>query len=181
MRTRHIIALLMCIVIAAAAGCAARDGSGSGESAKKPGGTGETGEIMEVTLYFSDDQAMYVVPESREMTVPQGASREYIIKSVIELLIEGPKQKGHFRAIPEGTRVKSVVIEGDTVTVDFSEELRRAHGAAGEAMVLNSLVNTLTEFDYIKKVFFTIEGQVEPLEHFIPDEPLIRNEDAIKK
>ncbi len=168
----------MCIVIAAAAGCAARDDSGGGEGTKKPGGTGET---MEVTLYFSDDQAMYVVPETRKMTVPQDASREYIITSVIELLVEGPKQKGHFRTIPEGTRVKSVEIEGDTVTVDFSEELRGAHGATGEAMALNSLVNTLTEFDYIERVFFTIEGQVEPLEHFIPDEPLTRNEDAIKK
>ncbi len=74
-----------------------------------------------------------------------------------------------------------VEIKGDTVTVDFSEELRGAHGAAGEAMVLNSLVNTLTEFDYIERAFFTIEGQVEPLGHFIPDEPFIRNEDAIKK
>ena len=136
---------------------------------------------MQVTLYFADDQAMYMVPEVRELTVPKDASREEIIASVVGLLIEGPEQEGLFPTLPKGTKVRSVEIEGDTVTVDFSEELSGAHGATGEAMALNSLVNTLTEFDYIEKVFFTIEGEVRPLEHFVPNEPLTRNEGIIKK
>jgi germination protein M len=173
MKTKHILLILICVVLAA--GCAARDRNGSGEE------TGENGQTMQVTLYFADDQALYVVPEVRELTLPEDASREEIIVSVVGLLIEGPKQKGLFPTIPKDAKVRSVEIEGDTVTVDFSKELSSVHGAAGEAMTLNSLVNTLTEFDYIEKVFFTIEGEIVPLEHFIPDEPLTRNEDIIKK
>ncbi|MDD3852001.1 MAG: GerMN domain-containing protein [Bacillota bacterium] len=176
MKTRHILLILICVILVA--GCAARNRTDGGEENDQPE---EIQETLEVTLYFSDNQAMYVVPEVRELTVPKDASREEIIASVVGLLEEGPKQEGHFPTIPEGTKVRSVEIEEDTVTVDFSKELSGAHGATGEAMALNSLVNTLTEFDYIEKVFFTIEGEVRPLEHFVPDEPLTRNEDVIKK
>lgn len=176
MKTRHILLILICVVLVA--GCAARDRTDSGEENGQPE---EAQETMEITLYFSDDQALYVVPEVRELTVPKDASREEIIASVVGLLEGGPNEEGHFPTIPEGTKVISVEIEGDTVTVDFSEELSGAHGATGEAMALNSLVNTLTEFEYIDKVLFTIEGKIQPLEHFVPDEPLTRNEDIIKK
>jgi len=172
LKTKHIIMISLCIVIILVAGCAARDRTDERQ---------EAGDTIDVTVYFSDDQAMYVVPEVREMTVPEGASREEVIESVVELLIEGPGEEGHYRTIPEDTKVRSVGIEGDVATVDFSQELRGVHGATGEAMALNSLVNTLTEFDYINEVFFTIEGEIVPLEHFVPDEPLTRNEDAIKE
>ncbi len=178
MRIKNILVMLICIAVAAVPGCVARDRDGGGEDTEEPGQIEQT---MEVTLYFADDQALYIVPETRELTVPKGASREDIIASVVGLLIEGPEEEGLFPTIPKDAKVRSVEIEGDTVTVDFSKELSGAHGATGEAMALNSLANTLTEFDYIDKVFFTIEGDIVPLEHFVPDEPLTRNEDIIKK
>jgi len=172
MKFKGMMIVLLCIIVVTTAGCAAKNKGNGGAADEK---------TLEVTLYFSDEQAMYVVPEVRDITVPGSASREEIIETVVGLLIEGPGEQGHYRTIPEDTRVRSVSIEGDEVTVDFSQELRSIHGATGEAMALNSLVNTLTEFDYIDKVFFTIEDEIVPLEHFIPDEPLTRNEEVIRK
>lgn len=140
-------------------------------------------ETINVTLYFGDEQALYVVPETREIKVADGTSKEEMITKLINLLIEGPKEKGHYRTIPEGTKVQSVSLEEDVVTIDFSREMyeNHSHGAAGEAMTLNSISNTLTELDYVKQIYFTVDGEKVALEHFVPDVPLERNESAIKR
>jgi len=54
-------------------------------------------------------------------------------------------------------------------------------GAAGEAMTINSIANTLTEFDFIEQVRITVGGQPLTIEHIILEEPLGRNEDMIEK
>ncbi|MEG3070925.1 MAG: GerMN domain-containing protein [Candidatus Syntrophopropionicum ammoniitolerans] len=64
--------------------------------------------------------------------------------------------------LPAATKVNSIDIEDGLATVDFSQEVLHANvGASGEALGIQSIVNTLTEFPEIKKVSFTVEGEVE--------------------
>ena len=66
--------------------------------------------------------------------------------------------------------------------MDFSEEMHTKHwgGATGEALTINSIVNTLTEFPYIQRVKMTVEGEPMNIEHAILEEPVERNEGMIQ-
>jgi len=140
---------------------------------------------VEVVLYFGDDQAQYLVPEKRNISIEQGASDEVLAASIIEELIAGPKNKELYATIPAEAKILSVKIKDGVASTDFSEELQSKHwgGSAGEGMTLNSIANTLTELDSIDKVQLLIEGKkVESLAgHADTTVPLERNEDIIKK
>lgn len=145
-----------------------------------------------VSLYFavSTDTDAYLTEEIREISV----SKE-LYKNVVEELIKGPQSDQLYRTIPSNVKVNSVKISEGTATVDFSKEIitnfqEIPHSSTTEVLAIFSIVNTLTEFEEIKKVKITIEGkdsgQVDGL--YIEDfwghvgiyEEFTRNEDIIK-
>jgi germination protein M len=135
-----------------------------------------------VILYFSNQDATAVVGETRTITFPPETSRNEFIRLVLEELIKGPRNKNLKPVIPPEVKVLSVKIQGSTAHVDFSEEMHTKHwgGATGEAMTINSIVNTLTEFPYIQRVKMTVEGEPMNIEHAILEEPAERNEGMIQ-
>ena len=145
-----------------------------------------------VSLYFaaSTDTDAYLTEEIREIQV----SKE-LYKNVVEELIKGPQSDQLYRTIPSNVKVNSVKISEGTATVDFSKEIitnfqEIPHSSTTEVLAIFSIVNTLTEFEEIKKVKIIIEGkdsgQVDEL--YIEDfwghvgiyEEFTRNEDIIK-
>lgn len=135
----------------------------------------------EVTLYFGDQNATYVAPEKRTISVSDNIKQKDYIKQVMDELIKGPETESLHPTIPQEVKVLSINIEKNIAHIDFSEEMHTKHwgGAAGEAMTINSIANTLTEFDYIDKVKITVEGEPLAIEHMILEEPIGRNEDMI--
>lgn len=140
---------------------------------------------MEVVLYFSDDQANFLVPEKRNISIEEGASDEVLAVKILQELIAGPQNKELNATIPAEAKILSVKINEGMATADFSKELQTKHwgGSTGEGMTLNSIANTLTELDSIDKVELLIEGKkVESLAgHMDTTVPLERNEDIISK
>lgn len=133
----------------------------------------------EIILYFSDYQAEYTVPETRNVEI-KGSIEE----TVFEELKKGPENKELYGVIPEGTTLLSVKTVDGVCTVDLSEEFvsNQPGGTAAETITINSIVNTLTELEHIESVQFRIEGNVrEVLIHHALDRPIKRNEDVIKK
>lgn len=145
-----------------------------------------------VSLYFAEytDTDAYLTEEIREIQV----SKE-LYKNVVEELIKGPQSDQLYRTIPSNVKVNSVKISEGTATVDFSKEIitnfqEIPHSSTTEVLAIFSIVNTLTEFEEIKKVKIIIEGkdsgQVDEL--YIEDfwghvgiyEEFTRNEDIIK-
>lgn len=106
-----------------------------------------TEEMVEVNLYFSDSQAMYLVPEKRKISQIPSLARQAIIE-----LIKGPESSDFYLTIPKGTQVNEVYIADDIVYIDLSEEIFKNHpgGSSGELMTVYSIVNTLTEIPPIK-------------------------------
>jgi len=135
----------------------------------------------EITLYFADSQAMYVVPEKRAVYVSKDISDAGFYRIVIEELIKGPDTENLYRTIPEEVSIEYIELEGDLLKVDFSQEMHTEHwrGAAGESMTINSIVNTVTEFGNIRRVMPTVDGGPMSIEHMVVEEPLTRNEDII--
>lgn len=138
---------------------------------------------LDVILYFSNEQATAVVAETRTISTSPGATREDTLKIVLAELIGGPQRSGLYPTIPPEVIVQSVTIEDEIVFVDFSAEMHTKHwgGAAGESMTINSLVNTLTEFEGLERVKMTVAGEPMNIEHAILEDPLPRNEDMIER
>lgn len=135
----------------------------------------------EITLYFADSQAMYMVPEKRTVLVRKDITDADFYRVVLEELINGPQTENLYRTIPEEVKVEYVELDGDILKVDFSEEMHTKHwgGAAGESMTVNSLADTMTEFENIKGVLPTVDGGPLSIEHMVVEEPLQRNESII--
>lgn len=86
-----------------------------------------------------------------------------VAKAALEELINvNPVTPGAARVLPPATKVRGITIRDGFATVDFSREVLRANvGASGEALGIQSIVNTLTEFPGIQKVSFLVEGKVD--------------------
>ena len=102
---------------------------------------------------------------------------------LVEALIDGPRTLQLSASIPPGTRLRSVRIDGDLVTLDFSGEIAANHpgGSAGELTTVYSVVNTLTEVEGARAVQWLVEGRVvESLAgHMDLTRPIGRNESLI--
>lgn len=156
------------------------------QSTDVPTQTGSQPTTKTITLYFSDDQAMNLVGETREITIkPSAQMASDEAGEIVKELIAGPKDPGLIATIPADTQLLGVEVAEGIATVDFSEELRSNHpgGSSGELMTLYSLVNSLTEVTGIKQVQIQIHGaDLDTLAgHVDLTQPLTRDESRIKQ
>ncbi|WP_207637519.1 GerMN domain-containing protein [Desulfotruncus alcoholivorax] len=121
------------------------------------GNNPDTSAVPKVTIYFSDDQSMNLVPEVREVSKGKDETME---SAVIRELIKGPANKNLGQVIPDGTKLLSSKVVDGVAYVDFSKEFRDNHwgGSAGETMTIYAVVDSLCKLPGIKKVQFLLEG-----------------------
>lgn len=150
------------------------------EAAKNKAASDTSAQAVDIVAYFSDDQAEFLVAETRHV-----ASTDNLAMAAIEELIKGPQEKSHYATIPSETSVLGIEIKDRIAYVNFSKELIDKHwgGSAGELMTITSIVSTLTEFDDIQKVQILVEGKVvETIAgHSDVSKPLARDDTKIKK
>lgn len=170
-----VTALALLLLVTAVGGCK-KDNSGSPPADK----SSET-----VTLYFSDDQAMYLMPEERVVEVEKPVNPEKLAAAILSGLIAGPENKDLQKTIPPETRLLGVAIKDGIAYADFSTELKSKHGggSSGEIMTVSSIVNSLTELPEIEKVQILVAGkEIETLAgHLETSQPLERYQEMIKK
>ncbi len=135
----------------------------------------------DITLYFSDMNAEYLVREVRRVRVPRGESME---KVVVSELIKGPKNANGGRTVPAETKIRSVETKDKVCFVNLSAEFvsKNNVGSSAEQLTIYSIVNSLTELSNVDKVQFLIEGEKkEVYHHMIFNEPIERNVSMIQK
>ena len=133
-----------------------------------------------VILYFPNPSAECVVPEHRVVSKAQDEKLEEVIFRELQ---KGPHEYGKEPIIPEGTRLLSSEVKDGICYLNLSREFvdNNPGGTAYETVLINSIVNSLTELPYIEKVQFLIEGEVrEVYTHLVFDEPFERNESFIR-
>lgn len=117
-------------------------------------------ERRDVTLYFSDRDAEYLVGEMRKIT--KGNNLEAEAEDLLQELILGPKGQ-LLPTLPPDTELISFQIDDKgTGRVNFNRVLSRGHpgGSSAEMMTVYSVVNSLAlNFPEIKKVQFLVEGE----------------------
>lgn len=112
-----------------------------------------------VSLYFKNIETNSLIAEARCIDVKDLAKDPYTC--LINLLIAGPENEKLESAIPEGTKVNSCTLKGNTVYVDLSADFvnNAPSGINEESMVVYSIVNTLTELNEVSGVKFLINGE----------------------
>ena len=112
-----------------------------------------------VSLYFNSKDTNTLMPEGRTIDVKELTKDPYL--TLINLLIEGPKNEKLEKVIPEGTKVNKVELKNNIVYVDFSSEFVHNHvgGAEKESKTIYSIVNTLTQLNEVEAVKILINGE----------------------
>ena len=173
------IALLMTVTVLLT-GCSALSLI-SGQRGIDPISPNRSPQTVTATLYFGDNQAMYVLPEQRTILVADEPLPTVLVKE----LIAGPRNGQLYKTLPAETRLLGLEIKDGVAYVDFSKEVATKHwgGSAGELMTVASVVNTLTELPEITSVQFLVEGQVQDAiwGHGVTSEPIKRIESRIGK
>jgi spore germination protein GerM len=138
----------------------------------------------ETTLYFSDQEAEFLIGEKRQIRKKEEVEEE--IQEVIRELIKGPRGE-LLPTLPSRTEVLSVQLDDKgIVKVDFSRALSKDHpgGSSAEVMTVYSIVNTLIiNFPVIKRVQFLVEGkEIESITgHLSLNRPIASKPDLIRK
>jgi spore germination protein GerM len=138
---------------------------------------------VDLTLYYADREARYLVAELRGVKIAEGEKLEEV---VLKELAKEPLTPDLVRLVPAEADVLGVSAENGIITVDFNENLRDNFygGSSSEALLIYSIVNTLTELEGYEdhQVRFLINGQeFESIGgHMSAEDYYSRNETSIR-
>ena len=112
-----------------------------------------------LTLYYENTENGEMQTEARMIDSKELLSDPY--SYLVNCLLEGPKNSGLRKNIPEGTKLNGCIFMGGCLTVDFSKEL--IENSKGDSFqksnIIYAIVNTLTELKEVSRVKILIDGQ----------------------
>ena len=110
-----------------------------------------------VKLYFKEINSNELKFENRSIDSKNLLGNPYDF--LINLLINGPSNDELEKTIPDGTILNSTSLVNDILFVDLSEDFINSNVDANLAStIVYSIVNTLTQFNEINSIKFTING-----------------------
>jgi germination protein M len=137
----------------------------------------EESEEITINVYYSDQMAEYLVPESRVIPL----ENKYV-EALYELM-KKPIDESLVPLMPDTTKINSVKVEDSNALVDLSQEFLddRFVSDTVDILLLYSIVNTLTQFPEINSVNLYIDGEkLDILGQLSIEEPVFRRNDLIK-
>jgi spore germination protein GerM len=117
--------------------------------------TTQPAKKVEIELYFGNNQGDKIIKEMRSVK-----ANSNLPKAAMEQLIAGPESKDLIDTIPEGTKILNVDIIKGVAYANFSNELSTKHwgGSAMEALTIQSIVDTLSQFNGVAQVKIMLDG-----------------------
>jgi hypothetical protein len=156
------------------------DGTGGPSPAESPSGTTGAqpeGETMTYEVWFGQGEGPWLFVTERTEPFDPGVGA-----AALTSLFAGPSEAeraaGIHTAIPEGTELRGLSIENGLATADLSGKYESGGGSASMFLRLAQLTYTLTQFDSVDEVLFTLDGQ--PVGEFfseagiVIDDPMTR-------
>jgi germination protein M len=106
---------------------------------------------------------VYFVRDEKVATAGRTVDSPGVAQGAMTALLEGTTAEeatdGMSSAIPEGTRLLSVDIDGTEARVDLSSEFENGGGSLSMQLRVAQVVFTLTQFDSVETVTILIDGQ----------------------
>ena len=136
-----------------------------------------------VTLYYQNKETNELTAEGKIVDVKTLFTDPYT--TLINLLMENPKNEKLKSTIPTDTKILKAELKGDIVYIDFSKEFIENHqgGLDEENATIYSIVNTLTELNEVSGVKILVNGKENQSfkDNIINlKDPFTRNESLIK-
>lgn len=118
----------------------------------------EKTEWQTVTLYFANRSGTALVSEQRSIEVKKSLTIEY---QIVDQLIIGPDKNMLNATVPKGTVIRDIKTEDDICYVNLSQNFinDKVVGTDSQLITIYSVVNSLTQLNYVNKVQFLIEGE----------------------
>lgn len=139
-------------------------------------------ETVTLTLYFPDNDALFLHEEFREVQVHKG---EFLAPTVLEELFKGPVDENLSPCLDGKDLVNSVNVHEGLCTVDFKEDfaILNSGGSARETFVIGSIVNSLCELEGVDRVKINIGGNDNAVYggHFTLEAPFAPQSDLVAK
>lgn len=108
-----------------------------------------------ITLYFSNADGTGLVPETQSVYYNSNVPLE---KLIVEHLIAGPKSEGMMAALPAETGLADLTVADGVCFVSFDSGFEKYNYNVNEAVVIYSIVDSLTELAYVDRVQISING-----------------------
>lgn len=137
----------------------------------EPSTTPDSTETHPIKIYYADTELDKLV--AKDMNVKFDSVVDLIKQTLTALQQEGPDGTvSLWKAIP----IKSVKFEDNKVTIDIELPDAARLGAPGEQMLLDSLGQTLFQFDFVQSYDLLVDGQAleSLMGHFDLDHPTVR-------
>ncbi|HOW02487.1 MAG: GerMN domain-containing protein [Caldisericia bacterium] len=114
--------------------------------------------LSSIKLYFYDPKKLELIPI--DTNIDFSGDFEKVVKMVIEKLSYAPENSNLRSLIPAYTRVKSVNLSQDLLTITFFPEVVSSEidSVVKEGATVYSIVNSLTELPDVRRVKIQIEG-----------------------
>lgn len=114
-----------------------------------------------VSLYFQNKNTNELVPEGRLIDVKLLLNEPY--KTLMQLLIDGPKNEKLEKLIPDGTVINKIELKNDILYIDLSKEFIEKHkgGEELESNTIYSIVNTMIQLTEVNGVKILIDGEMD--------------------
>ncbi len=114
---------------------------------------------MTTVAYYQDNYG-YLVPVAREIPQEEGVAKATLSLMVKSLYNDMEAARLGLRTVlPEGTRMELDITRDKIARIDLSAEAASLPDAQSESVMVNAIVQTLTQFDTVDAVEITVEGQ----------------------
>ncbi|SFF06613.1 Sporulation and spore germination [Paenibacillus catalpae] len=134
--------------------------------------TVQTEPANPIEIYYADTEFEKLI--AKKIDVKSHSSEDLIKQALAALQQDGPDGTvSLWKPIP----IKSVKLENNAVTIDIELPDTARLGAPGEQMLLDSLGQTLFQFDFVQSYDLLVDGQAleSLMGHFDLEHPAVRH------
>ena len=111
-----------------------------------------------LTLYFANETGDKLVPETRSVYYSTSVPLERV---VVEQLVKGPAEEGHYAVIPEKSVILSATIADRICYINMNRAFQEEALDVSESIQIYSVVNSLLDSCEADKVQLSVEGSMD--------------------
>lgn len=115
-------------------------------------------QYSDITLYFATEDGKHLVPEERKVYYISSTPLERV---VVEQLIRGPQEDGHYPTVSPNTRIIGVSVSDGIGYVNLDQNFTTGALTVEEEIPIYSIVNSLVRSGNVKKVQISINGDTK--------------------
>ena len=117
-------------------------------------------QYKELNLYFTNEEGNQLVPEARQVYYNGNTPIE---KVIVEQLLRGPGESGHYATLPSDTRIVGVSVADGIAYVNLGKQFVDEALSVDAQIPIYSIVNSLIDAVNVSQVQISINGDTSLL------------------